>query len=52
MHAQAIHPHGDTSCMVICGCGLLLAALLPPVPRTLGFLALGGVMVRASCGGG
>lgn len=47
MHSctQAVHPHGDTTCMAVCGGLLLLAALLPPLPRTLGFMATAGVMV-------
>jgi hypothetical protein len=31
--------------MALCGVGLLLAALLRPLPRTLGFLGIGAVMV-------
>jgi hypothetical protein len=42
---QAVHPHGDTSCMALCSFGLLLAALLPPKPRTLGFIGVTSIMV-------
>jgi hypothetical protein len=31
--------------MLLCGCALLAAAFLPPVLRTLGFIAIGAVMV-------
>ncbi|KAI8469081.1 MAG: hypothetical protein J3K34DRAFT_290332 [Monoraphidium minutum] len=42
---MAVHPHGDTTCMAVCGVALLVAALLRPLPRTLGFLGVGAVMV-------
>ena len=38
-------PHGDSTCMAVCAGALLVAALLRPLPRTLGFVLTTAVMV-------
>lgn len=43
---QALDPSGDRT-VLIAACGaLLLAAFLPPLMRTSGFIAIGAVMVH------
>lgn len=42
---QALYPDGDMTGLLKSCVGLVTAAFLGPVPRTVGFLAVGGFMV-------
>lgn len=42
---QAFDPSGNRTGLLVASGALLLAAFLPPVPRTVGFMAIGSVLV-------
>lgn len=45
MPLQALEPRGDISGMLTSCVGLVVAAFLNPVPRTLGFVGIGGYIL-------